>query len=173
MTPVTPRRFLLENHRTDLRFAFFLNGFANPHLVAQTGRIRFPDADRPSHGRLSLTGNPTEMLVQWTSARSTRGLVRWGTAPGTYQWGVDARAMTYTRDDLCGGLAANVRRSFHLLGAGRLWEGGRGLGHEHMTCNCSVTGHHPDPVVSPDIAHTGCDPSLAGSAPRVPLSAAA
>lgn len=99
--------FLLENHRADMRIAMFRNGFQNPHMVAQTEVIRFPNVNRPSHGRLSLTGDPSEMLVQWTTGTSTEGYVEWGKRPGEYKWKTRSRNLTYTRDEMCGGAAKN------------------------------------------------------------------
>ena len=92
-----------------MRIAFFLNGFDNPHLVAKTPTIKCLDPDTPLHGRVTLTADPSEAVVQWTTAASKGGTVRWGTAPGKYAHSAEARDVTYTRDDMCGGAAKNVR----------------------------------------------------------------
>jgi acid phosphatase type 7 len=97
--------FLLENHRTDMRLAFFFNGFENPHLVAKTAAIKCLHPDIPVHGRVTLTGNSTEAVVQWTTGSSRGGTVKWGTSSGHYQWEIEAQDLTYTREDMCGGAA--------------------------------------------------------------------
>jgi hypothetical protein len=99
--------FLLENHRTDLRIAFFFNGFENPHLVAKTLPIKCAHPDMPLHGRVTLTGNTSEAVVQWTTGTSRGGVVKWGTEPGKYLFEASAQDLTYTRDEMCGGAAKN------------------------------------------------------------------
>lgn len=94
-----------------MRVGFFRNGFANPHLVAQTPVITVASPNRPAHARLALTDDPTEMLVQWTTGNSQGGTVRWGRRSGDLSESVEARDLIYTRADMCGGAAANVRFS--------------------------------------------------------------
>jgi Purple acid Phosphatase, N-terminal domain len=102
-------RFLLENHRTDLRVGFFYNGFKTPRLAGESETIRFLNPDIPSQGRLSLTGDNTEMLVQWTTATDKPGYVLWGTDSDSLDKKVVSKTITYTRDDMCGGAAKYVR----------------------------------------------------------------
>lgn len=100
--------FRLENHRTSLRIGFFLNGFANPHLVARSHAIHVQDPNLPQHARVTLTQRNTEAVVQWTTADSVGGTVQWGRKPGHYKHSADARDITYARKDMCGGVAKHV-----------------------------------------------------------------
>lgn len=102
-------RFLLENHRTDLRIGFFYNGFKHPRLAGASEAIKFLNPDLPSQPRLSLTGDNTEMLVQWTTATDKPGYVLWGLSSDSLGNKVDSRTITYTRHDMCGGAAKHVR----------------------------------------------------------------
>lgn len=102
-------RFLLENHRTDVRIGFFYNGFKHPRLAGSTHTIKFKNPDIPSHGRIALTGDNTQMLVQWTTASDSPGVVQWGSEPGKYPHTVESKTMTYTRHEMCGGAAKHVR----------------------------------------------------------------
>lgn len=102
-------RFLLENHRTDVRIGFFYNGFKHPRLAGATESIKFLDPDMPAHGRLSLTGDNTEMLVQWTTATDKPGYVLWGKDADSLDNKEDSKTITYTRHDMCGGAAKHVR----------------------------------------------------------------
>eukprot|EP00892_Ulva_mutabilis_P005414 jgi/Ulvmu1/3244/UM150_0017.1 len=98
-------KFLLENHRTDLRIGFFYNGFKHPRLAGSTEVIKFLTPDIPSHGRITLTGDNTEMLVQWTTASDSPCVVQWGSESGKYTHSETSKLMTYTREEMCGGAA--------------------------------------------------------------------
>jgi hypothetical protein len=98
-----------------MSIGFFFNGFSNPHLVARAGPIQCKDPNMPLHGRLTLTGTNTEALVQWTTKDSEGGVVKWGKASGKYTETREARDMTYTRHEMCGGDAKHVRCSLPRL----------------------------------------------------------
>lgn len=63
----------------------------------------------PQHGRLSLTGRPGEVLVQWTTDDMKYGSVKWGATSGKYTEEEHARHLSYSREDMCGGDAKHVR----------------------------------------------------------------
>lgn len=47
----------------------------------------------------------SEMLVQWTTRDKGYPVVRWGIKSGDWSYNASATTDTYTREDLCGGVA--------------------------------------------------------------------
>ena len=92
-----------------MRVGFFFNGFDNPHLVAHSPTIICKDVNMPLHGRITLTGDNTEAVVQWTTHDTAGGIVQLGRRSGKYTSTFDASDMTYDRTDMCGGAAKHVR----------------------------------------------------------------
>jgi len=50
----------------------------------------------------------SEMLVQWVTRDSHKPVVRWGKSADRLTHEASARTFTYTRSDMCGGVAAGV-----------------------------------------------------------------
>ncbi len=102
--------FRLVNMRTGVRAAFIRNGLASPLLVARSDVVSNTNPHAPSGVHLALTGQPGEMMVQWTASNeSVAPFVAWGVTPGHYDHRVeDGYVVTYTRAELCGGYATTV-----------------------------------------------------------------
>jgi hypothetical protein len=47
------------------------------------------------------------MLVQWTCLEDSKQSVKWGFSPGNYAHSQLATSQTYTRQDMCGGVAGS------------------------------------------------------------------
>lgn len=95
-------RFRLLNLRTDMRIAFIRNGFEFPIVAAWGEVIKVANVNEPLQGHLALTGENSEMLIQWTTKNSSAPEVRWGLQSGMYTAKAAASSMTYTKEDLCG-----------------------------------------------------------------------
>ena len=77
--------FVLYNVRTDCQFRYFTND-TYVELVAVSNMVTFIDgAEAPLHGHLALTGDASEMRVQWTSGEVWRV---WGSTRSNFQGSV-------------------------------------------------------------------------------------
>jgi len=101
-------RFQLFNHRTSVRIAFLRGGWKQPKVVAWGPKVAVENVNEPLQGHLHLTGDNTEMLVQWVTKDQGSPVVKWGMSPGDHKFQASAKTTTYTRDDMCGGHAATV-----------------------------------------------------------------
>lgn len=98
-------RFRLLNMRTHVKFAFVRGGFLAPCIVAWSGRISNHCPNQPTGIRISLTGKPNEMAVQWTTRdKSQLASVHWRVDDQIHSFAnqVVASSRTYTRADMCG-----------------------------------------------------------------------
>ncbi|CAL8470701.1 g10243 [Coccomyxa elongata] len=101
-------KFRLLNHRADMKFIMVTNltdwlGFFD--VVAESQIIRPANPNEPLQGHLARTTALSEMLVQWTTRDMGKPVVRWGTRSGELSSTARATTDTYTRDDMCGGVA--------------------------------------------------------------------
>ncbi|KAF6263717.1 Metallo-dependent phosphatase-like protein [Scenedesmus sp. NREL 46B-D3] len=101
-------RFRLVHYRSDMQFAFFRGGMMAPQLAAVSAVIRVQNPNEPLQRHLALTGDNTQMRVQWVTKNSSNPVVKWGSSPGTYTHAVPAASSTYTRQELCGPPANSV-----------------------------------------------------------------
>ena len=70
----------LVNSRQEIVVAYFTGGMDSPVLRAESKPVSFENVAMAMHLHLALTGDATEMRVDWTSAQNeTSGpWVRWG-----------------------------------------------------------------------------------------------
>ncbi|KAL5482027.1 hypothetical protein EMCRGX_G022307 [Ephydatia muelleri] len=109
--------FSLYNLRLDCEFRYYtLAGEGDDselHLLARSRRVTFEGGPQaPVHGHLALTGDPSQMRVQWTSGTRESPTVRYGLAPNALDLtarGSSSRTYNYT--DMCGP-PANTPRAF-------------------------------------------------------------
>lgn len=95
--------FRVLNMRHPVRFAFIRGGLQHPRVSAWSQALHPLRPNLPMAGRLTLTGRPGEVAVQWTTRdRGTAPQVQWGTQPGDYTFSADATITTYTREEMCG-----------------------------------------------------------------------
>ena len=73
----------LVNSRQEVVVAYFTGGLDNPVLRAESKAVKFENVAMAMHLHLALTGEATEMAVDWTSAQdaSKNPWVRWGMHP--------------------------------------------------------------------------------------------
>ena len=73
----------LVNSRQEIVVAYFTGDLDNPVLRAESKAVRFDNVAMAMHLHLALTGDATEMIVDWTSAQNATSSpwVRWGTNP--------------------------------------------------------------------------------------------
>eukprot|EP00731_Ephydatia_muelleri_P016712 Em0009g1136a len=77
-----------------------------------TTKITFEGGARaPLQGHLALTGNPTEMRVQWTSGSNDAPVVLYGLDPDSLEGGAVGSTRTYNYTDMCGP-PANTSEAF-------------------------------------------------------------
>ncbi|CAD7698428.1 unnamed protein product, partial [Ostreobium quekettii] len=101
-------RFQLFNHRTSVRIALLRGGWEHPRVVAWGPEVAVENVNEPLQGHLHLTGDNTEMLVQWVTKDQGSPVVKWGLSSGDHKFQASAKTTTYTRNDMCGGHAATV-----------------------------------------------------------------
>ena len=70
----------LVNMRESVTVAYFTGGLTTPVLIAESEAVAFDNVHLPMHVHLALTGDPTQMRVDWTSAQngSTGPWIHWG-----------------------------------------------------------------------------------------------
>lgn len=68
----------LLNMRDSVVVAYFTGGLDNPVMLAESQPVHFESTTMPMHIHLALTGDATEMKIDWTSATADRAQVRWG-----------------------------------------------------------------------------------------------
>uniref|UniRef100_A0A383VVS5 Purple acid phosphatase n=1 Tax=Tetradesmus obliquus TaxID=3088 RepID=A0A383VVS5_TETOB len=95
-------KFRLINYRSDMQFALFRGGMMAPQLAALSPIIRVQNPNEPLQRHLALTGDNTQMMVQWVTKNSSNPTVKWGTSPGAYNHSAAAVSSTYSRQELCG-----------------------------------------------------------------------
>ena len=73
----------LVNSRHEIVVAYFTGGLDSPVLRAESKAVPFENVAMAMHLHLSLTGDATEMTVDWTSAQdaTSNPWVRWGAHP--------------------------------------------------------------------------------------------
>jgi len=98
------------NMRAEVVAAYFTNGFDSPVVVAESKPVQFTDPNRPMHVHMALTGNPTEMVIDWTSAHddSYKPFIRFGRDPRKLDRTAKVTTSTYTAADMCGAPATTV-----------------------------------------------------------------
>jgi hypothetical protein len=97
--------FRLINMRSDYAFVFFRNGTDHPVAVGKSNVVSFKNYNLPLYSRLALTEKEGEMRVTWGSSQNNNPKVRYGMQSGVYTMESSAESYTYTRDDMCGGVA--------------------------------------------------------------------
>ncbi len=101
--------FNLVNQRSEYVLAFVRNSFEQPIVAAKTSEVTFKQGKiEPTAAHLSLTSNPKEMKLQWTSATVSAPTVKWSTQSQTYSQTAAANATTYKQSDLCGPRATDI-----------------------------------------------------------------
>lgn len=97
--------FHVTNFRAPVSFALLRGGVEGAMAVASSPPVAFPEPNAPAGGHLALLADHKGVLVQWTTRDAKRPLVRWGTAPGSYDSSAPAETTTFKRTDMCGGVA--------------------------------------------------------------------
>ena len=96
--------FLL-NMRTSYTIAYFTGDFDNPILVAVSDPLDFDSYDIPMQIHLAYSSDPTEMVVQWTTAQNSTQTLNYGLAADNLNNTIgddDVFTTSYTADDMCG-----------------------------------------------------------------------
>jgi hypothetical protein len=91
----------LYSVRTDCQFRYFIN---DKKLVAATDKVTFVDgAKAPLHAHLALTGDASEMRVQWTTGVQYTPTVEYGPCDGGKLDRLSTgTSRTYQASDMCG-----------------------------------------------------------------------
>ena len=101
--PQSSAQLQLYNLRTDCQFRYYSNYTGNVRLLAKSNVVHFKGGHAaPFHGHLALTGNPSEMRVQWTSGTKEASIVLYGTDPTRLVWRSIGEWTTYKAADMCG-----------------------------------------------------------------------
>ena len=92
--------FVLFNVRTNCEFRYFTND-TYVELVAVSNKVNFVDgAEAPLHGHLALTGDASEMRVQWTTGVQYVPMVKYGPCGGKLDKIARGIFRTYTASDV-------------------------------------------------------------------------
>lgn len=98
--------FNLTNMRAGVKFYYFTGGFSNAVAVHNSSQIvEFRNPNQPLRQRIVPTGDPNIYTMLWSSNNSAQPTLKWGTIPGNYKYTVPAISYTFTKDDMCGGVA--------------------------------------------------------------------
>ena len=93
---------ILYNVRTDCQFRYFTND-SYVELVAISNKVSFVDgAEAPLHIHLALTGDPSEMRLQWTTGVQYTPTVEYGQCGGKLEQVATGTWRTYKASDMCG-----------------------------------------------------------------------
>ena len=93
---------ILYNVRTDCQFRYFTN---DPYveLIAVSNKVSFVDGGEvPLHIHLALTGDPSEMRLQWTTGIRYTPTVEYGQCGGKLEQVATGTWRTYKASDMCG-----------------------------------------------------------------------
>ncbi len=101
--------FVIYNIRTDCEFRYYSNETCNI-LLAHSAPLRFKGgANKPLHGHIALTGNPSEMRIQWTSGTKATPTVNYGYSTTQLNHVAMGVSRTYTANDMCTEPATNPK----------------------------------------------------------------
>ena len=101
--------FNLTNLRADVGFYYFKNGVSKPMLVDISADIvSFEDINEPLRPRVVATGDINVLNLLWSSATSTKPVMKWGTVSGVYDREVTASTSTIEKSNVCGSPANTV-----------------------------------------------------------------
>jgi len=93
--------------------AYMRGGFDTPTLVATSAPISYTPAvaNVPMQIHLARTAVPTQMRVSWVTSGAPHPIVQWGPVakgPNGLTASAFANTSTYTRDEMCGDMAAGL-----------------------------------------------------------------
>ena len=109
---------ILYNVRTDCEFRYFIDDTYVELIVAVSNKVTFVDgAEAPLHGHLALTGDASEMRVQWTTGVQYTPTVEYGLCGSQLDKTSTGTSRTYKASDMCGP-PANL--SAHFINPGYL-----------------------------------------------------
>ena len=91
------------NMREDCQFRYYSNQSFTTQLLATSNLLQFEhDKKAPLQGHLALTGDPTEMRVQWTSGIRSTPVVHYGLTADRLDRTATGVSHTYSASDMCG-----------------------------------------------------------------------
>jgi hypothetical protein len=80
-----------------------------PTVAAISPVIKFKNAQtEPTGVHLSLTGNPNEMRIVWTTGQGSKPTVKWGKQSKQYSQSASATTSTYGQGQMCGSRAKTI-----------------------------------------------------------------
>lgn len=95
-------KFTLYNMRVDCEFRYYAND-TYTEILAVSNRVTFTNGrEAPLQGHLSLTGDPTEMRVQWTTGTKYTPTVFYGYSQSNLNFSRTGSSKTYKATDMCG-----------------------------------------------------------------------
>lgn len=101
---------LLLNMRRSVVVAYFTGGLKKPVLLAESKPVEFDSYTNAMHVHLALTGDVSEMRVDWTSAQddSAKPWVHYGRDPRHLDQTATVQTRTYSASDMCGAPATTI-----------------------------------------------------------------
>ena len=108
-TGVGELTFNLTNLRSDVGFYYFTNGLSKPMLVdISTDVVSFENINEPLRPRVVATGDNDILNLLWSSATSSKPVLKWGTQSGVYDHTFAASTSTIEKSSVCGSPANTV-----------------------------------------------------------------
>ena len=97
------------NMRASYTVVYFTGGLLSPVAIAESAPVDFDNYHVPLHLHLALTGDPTQMRVDWNSQQNAFPSLNWGNSPTNLTNSI-LRVMTntYHVTDMCGPPASTV-----------------------------------------------------------------
>lgn len=96
-------QFNMTNVRTDISVYMFTGGTKYPVYATKFDEnIQFKNVNEPLKARVVPTGDYDVFKLLWSSATSTKPVVKFGFTSGDYSNVVDATTKTISRDQVCG-----------------------------------------------------------------------
>lgn len=101
--------FNLTNLRSDIAFYYYTNGLSTPVLVGTSDTIvKFKNNNQPLRPRVVPTGDLDVFNMIWSSATSTKPVMKWGTSSGHYTHTVSAATSRIDKSEVCGAPANTI-----------------------------------------------------------------
>lgn len=102
--------FRVLNTRKPFKFIYVTNvedwSSGNFTVLASTSPIPIEKPNSPTQVRIALTGTPWEAVISWTTATQTdEPVVMYGVTSQSYTDSMPAAFDSYTRTEMCGGIA--------------------------------------------------------------------
>ena len=94
--------FIAYNVREECEFRYYSSNRNCTLLLGRSALLKFHGgANQPTQGHIALTGDPSEMRIQWTSGTNATPTVTYGYSPSRLLYAAKGVSRTYSAHDMC------------------------------------------------------------------------